>query len=549
MKKAPLHPNEEQRIKALEDLDILDTEAEVDFDNLVSLASQICETPISLISLVDKERQWFKAKTGLDASETHRDLAFCAHAILDTKIFEIENSNNDERFSDNPLVTGEPRVIFYAGIPIYSPDQQPIGTLCVIDHKPKKLSEAQSNALKALGQQANRLIELRSKIIELKRLHYHLQFQNAAFENMTEGIVVQDRAGKILNFNQAACDVLGLTADQLTGKTSMDAGWRCIKEDGSQFLGQDHPAMVTLSTGVTLKNVLMGVHTPTSELKWISINSIPLFLDKQSSASHSVTTFADVTEERKSQLALIESAKMSSLGEMAGGIAHEINTPLAIISGAAELISHYISEPEVDRDKIRARLEKIENTSQRISRIVKGLRAFARNSEDDEAIATSLTQTVDETLSLCSERFKNAQVRVEFSAQEDAEVNVVPTQLSQVLLNLLNNSYDAISDLDDKWIQVELFKIYKEHGVPAVRLIVTDSGRGIGKEFRDKIMMPFFTTKEIGKGTGLGLSISKGIIEKFSGKLYYDPNSVHTKFVIELPLLLPNKNTQDKISA
>ncbi len=163
MIKAQLPADEQQRLQALVDYDVLDSEAEKVFDDLTELASEICETPISLISLIDPERQWFKSKTGLDVEETHRDLAFCAHAILEKELFEVPNALEDERFFDNPLVTDFPNIRFYAGTQLQTPSGYNIGTLCVISDQPKKLTPAQRKALDILGREVIAQLELRLK--------------------------------------------------------------------------------------------------------------------------------------------------------------------------------------------------------------------------------------------------------------------------------------------------------------------------------------------------------------------------------------------------
>ena len=161
MDSAPRPPDESARQRALEDLQLLDTPAEREFDDITLLASFICGTPIALISLVDKDRQWFKSRVGLDVPETPRDIALCAHAILGDGIFEVTDAATDVRFKDSPVVTGDPHLRFYAGVPLKTSDNHNVGTLCVIDREPRRLDESQRAALKALGRQIMRLVELR----------------------------------------------------------------------------------------------------------------------------------------------------------------------------------------------------------------------------------------------------------------------------------------------------------------------------------------------------------------------------------------------------
>lgn len=164
-------PSEENlRINALRSYDILDTLPEQDYDNITQLAAEICQTPISLVSLVDEDRQWFKSNHGLAARETPRDYSFCAHAIINpTETFVISDSRQDERFSQNPLVTGDPNVIFYAGTPLVDENGYALGSLCVIDNVPKQLSESQKSALKILARQVVNLLTIRKQNKELKQ--------------------------------------------------------------------------------------------------------------------------------------------------------------------------------------------------------------------------------------------------------------------------------------------------------------------------------------------------------------------------------------------
>ena len=166
---ALLPKTEEERLKELYSYDILDTADEKEFDDLTQLASDICGTPIALISLVDPDRQWFKSKVGIDAVETSRDIAFCAHAILQKDIFEVEDTLDDSRFSDNPLVTDGPKIRSYAGTPLITPNGHALGTLCTISDKPKKLSSKQRRALEVLGNEVVSRLELKKKIKELKK--------------------------------------------------------------------------------------------------------------------------------------------------------------------------------------------------------------------------------------------------------------------------------------------------------------------------------------------------------------------------------------------
>src|SRR5262245_14383410 len=166
--KVPIPRNETQRVAALRQCQVLDTLPEDEFDDITLLASQICHTPIALISLVDSDRQWFKSRVGLSVSETSRDIAFCARAIMQRELFIVPDASKDKRFTKNPLVTAEPKIRFYAGAPLLSSDNHALGTLCVLDKVPRELTSGQKEALRILSRSVMARLEMRQRLRELE---------------------------------------------------------------------------------------------------------------------------------------------------------------------------------------------------------------------------------------------------------------------------------------------------------------------------------------------------------------------------------------------
>lgn len=238
------------------------------------------------------------------------------------------------------------------------------------------------------------------------------------------------------------------------------------------------------------------------------------------------------TRELEVQRAKTEYAgKMATLGEMASGIAHEINNPLAIICANAERMLGMLHNKKVDEAKLEQGIERISNTAFRIAKIVKGLRFFAQDGSRVPFKSECLQTIVQDTLEFCQEKFRSHAVDLKLGTfPSELKIDCQAVQISQVLLNLLQNAFDAVEKLETRWIRVETLESDTE-----VRITVTDSGPGVSAELRDKIMLPFFTTKEVGKGTGLGLSISQGIVASHGGSLYIDANAQNSCFVICLP--------------
>lgn len=259
--------------------------------------------------------------------------------------------------------------------------------------------------------------------------------------------------------------------------------------------------------------------------------------DRQSNAGFFLGCVQDVTDLRKAEreleqqrLAAAQAAKMSALGEMAGGIAHEINNPLAIIHGRAYRSLKLLEGENINKEIIVTDLESIGDTANRIARIVKGLRAFSRNGNSDPFENVALTSIMDQVLELCRERFKNNSIEMYIDELPNWIIKCRSVQILQVFINLLNNAFDAIKGLEEKWVRIE----FNEEDDLYV-IAMTDCGKGIPESVSKKMFEPFFTTKEVGQGTGLGLSISKGLIEDNKGTLVYDTSSPHTKFVLSFP--------------
>jgi signal transduction histidine kinase len=221
---AKLPPDETERLKTLMELEIMDTDPEKEFDDIVQLASQICETPISVISLLDDRRQWFKAKIGLEVNETSRTVAFCSHAILDNHLMEVENALHDDRFHDNPLVVNSPDIRFYAGYPIIMANGTKLGTLCVIDRVPRHLTSMQANAIEVLSRQVTKQLELRINKRKVEVQAQELKKLNESNAKLLS-VIAHDLRSPLASLWQII-DLLN------SGDLSIDEALELIKESG-----------------------------------------------------------------------------------------------------------------------------------------------------------------------------------------------------------------------------------------------------------------------------------------------------------------------------
>jgi two-component system, cell cycle sensor histidine kinase and response regulator CckA len=383
-----------------------------------------------------------------------------------------------------------------------------------------------------------------------ERRRYH-----TLFETMPIGVVFQSPTGEIIDANPAALRILGVTRDQMLGRTSFDPRWRTIHEDGSDFPAETHPSMVALKSGQEVPFTNMGVFHPlTNDWVWIRVRAVPLRGDNDALVEV-YTTFEDITEPKRLREQLHQAQKMEAVGTLAGGVAHDFNNILTVIGGHAEFLAERLAgDPPGMAD-----LSEITKAVRSAAGLTKQLLAFGRK-QMLAPVVMDLREQVAETVPMIR-RLVGEDVTVSLQvAAAPVIVKADATQMNQVLLNLAANARDAMPHGGSLRVSVDVVTLDAEYA-HAVDLLpgeyalatVSDTGHGMTEQVRKRVFEPFFTTKPPGRGTGLGLSTVFGILKQSGGHVgVYSEVGIGTTFRLYLPLSSaaagPQREPQDVLA-
>jgi signal transduction histidine kinase/CheY-like chemotaxis protein len=576
---APFPPDEDARIEALHASGLLDMEPDTAIDGIARLAAFICQTPLAFVSLVDSDRQWFKAGVGLDVSEISRDIAFCSHAILTDDLMIVPDAQADCRFADNPLVTGEPQIRFYAGAPFKDADGLALGTLCVIDRVPRKLTPEQHGALAILRDQVEAQLELRRRSQQLaialeiadreiaaRRITGNrLEASRAVVEqqaaDLTEAEIgirwlrqltaaeATGRDGQVKRILEFACEVLRLEGgafvrlegeqlriEQLAGRVNRDIKLGSVIDlaDTEMLLaGTDGSASVyariedtPVSQSPVVRRFPMGAYMSSPVMVDDALYGyIALFGSEPKErpfTEHEVRFFKLIADWWSAYIVRDRAEKERDEAHRARAdflaqMSHEIRTPLHGVIGSVELLKLSSLNGE-QRDLLAS----IDNSSRHLLDVVNQVLDFSRLEAGGfslEAVPFDLEGLIRETLDIVrpGAMSKGLDLSSTFAGNVPSHLVGDPTRLKQVVLNIVSN---AVKHTLKGKVTVNVTPAVEGEGVV---LEVQDSGVGVSADRLDAIFEPFVqaeasSARRFG-GTGLGLPISRHLLNLMGGSI------------------------------
>ncbi|NRD52419.1 GAF domain-containing sensor histidine kinase [Corallococcus exiguus] len=513
----PTPSDEPRRLQALRSLCLLDTPAHERFDRIVRAAAHLFRVPISLVSLVDENRQWFKARIGLDGTETPRELSFCAHAILSPSTFIVPDALKDPRFHDNPFVLGAPFVRFYAGHPLRATDGSRVGTLCLIDSQPRDFSDADRTALADMAAWA----EGELNALDEREARTALEQQERFFEVSVDMLCIAAMDGTFLRLSRAWSRTLGFSDAELYSTSLVDLALEEDRADTSRHLARARE-------GIPVLQFEHRARCRDGTWRWLQWNAVP---DPEEGLLYAVAR--DVTQARTLEEERQRVERMKN--EFIATVSHELRTPLTSIRGSLGLLSGGILGP---LDAQVAQMVGIAHkNSERLLRLINDILDL----EKMESGRLDLNLAPTEVAPLLAQALQAHQgyadeygVRLEAVVDlPHARARVDEDRFIQVLANLLSNAIK----FSPQGERVTLF-LTREDGV--LRVGVQDHGPGIPEAFQSRVFQKFAqadasdTRKR--PGTGLGLSIAHGLVARMGGTLRFSTSpSAGTRFSFDLP--------------
>ena len=533
---AKLPENEIERLKALERYDILDTNAEADFDELVKLASQICDTPISLVSLIDSTRQWFKAKIGIESNETSREVAFCAHGILKNELMEINDATQDNRFYDNPLVTGDLGIKFYAGMPLTTSDGFNLGTLCVIDTKPKVLSDYQKEALKTLGKQVIAQLELRYKLHLLSTKQNELEDTIETLNETRNRLIETERVASLGQL------VAGLAHEINNPISVIKANVQIINERIYDIIEHIPKFLETLER---------EEKSSFYEIITTSVKNNEVLSTKEERERKKIISKELEEYENKTNLSLELIADSILRIKLKPPYKKYIDVfGMEKFNKSLEMANIFVSK--------KNSIFNVNFAINRVSRIIFSLRTYLDTVTYQKLKTININDEIEKSLILYDVT-KNFKIEINRNYIDEINYTCISENLIQVFNNFIFNSIQSMYESKEKKITITIQKV-KEIPIKYNKLKnsredkdeisnqidsnngfilveFTDTGIGIPMNLQDRVFTAFFTTKKLGEGIGLGLYVSQKIINEIGGTIYFESREGFTSFSIFLPLL------------
>jgi PAS domain S-box-containing protein len=524
MKPSVIPDNETDRLRTLQRYEILDTEPEPAFDALTALVAHILKVPIALVSLVDADRQWFKSRHGLDATQTPRDVSFCGHVVAEAKPVVVCDALKDDRFFDNPLVTGGPQVRFYAGYPLKTPEGFVLGALCGVDRQPHEITREQLEMLGLLAMQVVDQMELRRKnrMLEASRsvLETSENRLRAVVDTATDPIITIDSGGLIESVNSAALGMFGYASHELLGRNIsllMPSPHR-----------ERHDRHIADYLRIGIRKVIGMGREVEARRKDGSMVSVELAVSEMVFGGRRLFTgiLRDISERKK-----VERLQ----AEFVSTVSHELRTPLTSIRGSLGLVAGGMTGSQAP--ETRELVDIALNNCDRLVRLINDILDMEKMQSgrmEFRLRTVELAAAVRQAMA-ANEAFAAAHRTrlVLLGEPASGEVVVDEDRLAQVLTNLISNA--AKFTPEDSVVEVSVSQAGER-----LRVGVRDHGPGISAEFKDRVFQRFSQADSSDSrqkgGTGLGLNISKAIVEQLNGRIgFEDAPGGGTCFFFELP--------------